>query len=143
MIDDDEFQKIFRRMIEQFFGTFGMQPGGSGIDGLWDSPSEELDEVPLDMPHEGARIERIDLGNTVILVVDKCDIEEGFRASVKGRVATISYSPDNFVQTIEAPFAIDANRSFVSCRNGVAEIRLEKDEKNSESDDIERLLRFE
>jgi hypothetical protein len=32
MIDDDEFEKIFRRMIEQFFGTFGMQPGGSGIE---------------------------------------------------------------------------------------------------------------
>ncbi|MFW9802193.1 MAG: hypothetical protein ACFFFC_06050 [Candidatus Thorarchaeota archaeon] len=143
MIDDDEFQKIFRRMIEQFFGTFGMQPGGSGIDGLWDSPSEELDEVQFDMPHEGARVERIDLGDTVILVMDNCAMEEGLQVTVKGRVATLSYSPDNLFQTFETPFAIDANRSYVSCRNGVAEIRLEKDENNKESDEIERLLRFE
>jgi hypothetical protein len=143
MIDDDEFQKIFRRMIEQFFGTFGMQPGGSGMDGLWDGGSDELDEVPLDMPHEDARVERIDLGDTVILVMENCSIEEGLQITVKGRFATISYGPDNFVQTIETSFAIDANRSFVSCRNGVAEIRLEKDENNKESDDVERLLRFE
>jgi hypothetical protein len=143
MIDDDEFQKIFRRMIEQFFGTFGMQPGGSATDRLWDSPSDELNEIPLDMPLEGDRIERIDLGDTVILVMDNCAIEEGFQVTVKGRVATISYSPDNLVQTFEAPFVIDANQSFISCRNGVAEIRLEKNESNRESDDIERLLRFE
>jgi len=143
MIDDDEFQKIFRRMIEEFFGTYGMQPGGSGIDKMWDSPSEELNEIPLDTPQEGARLERIDIGETVILVMDNCAIEESLQVTVKGRVAIISYAPDNIVQTLEAPFAIDPNRSFVSCRNGVAEIRLEKDESNKEPDDVERLLRFD
>ncbi|MFW9889043.1 MAG: hypothetical protein ACFFER_12725 [Candidatus Thorarchaeota archaeon] len=143
MIDDDEFQKIFRRMIEQFFGTFGMQPGGSGIDGLWEGGLDELDGIPPDLPREDASVERIDLGDTVILVMDNCTIEEGFQVIVNGRVATVSYGPSSLVQTIETPFIIDANRSFVSCRNGVAEIRLEKDENNEESDGVDRLLRSE
>jgi HSP20 family molecular chaperone IbpA len=143
MIDDDEFQKIFRRMIEQFFGTFGMQPGGSGIDKIWDTPSDEMDELPLDMPHEGPRVERIDLEDSVILVMDECLMKEELQVSVRGEVAVLSYSPMNFFQQFETPFIIDADRSRVSCRNGVAEIRLEKDESTLKSDNIERILEIE
>ena len=143
MIDDDEFQKIFRRMIEQFFGTFGMQPGGSGFEKMWDTPSNELDEIPLDMPQEGPRVERIDLEGTVILVMNECMMPEELQVSVRGKVATLSYSPRNLTQQFETPFIIDAECSIVSCRNGVAEIRLEMDEENRASDNIERILRID
>ena len=143
MIDDDEFQKIFRRMIEQFFGTFGMQPGGSGVERMWETPSDEMDELPLDMPHEEPIVERVDLEDTVILVLDDCMMEEELQVSVRGNEATLSYSPNGLLQQIETPFTIDAERSFVSCRNGIAEIRLVKDAENRESDNIERILGFE
>lgn len=143
MIDDDEFQKIFRRMIEQFFGTFGMQPGGSGVDRMWDTPSDEMDAFQLEMPDEGPRVERIDLEDSVILVMDECLMKEEFQVSVRGQIVTLSYPPTNLFQQFETPFYIDANRSCVSCRNGVAEIRLEKDGSTAKSDNIERILEFE
>ncbi|MHA1926693.1 MAG: hypothetical protein ACW960_04160 [Candidatus Thorarchaeota archaeon] len=143
MIDDDEFQKIFRRMIEQFFGTFGMQPGGSGVDKFWDTPSDESDAFQLDTPDDSLRVERIDLEDSVILVLDECLMEEELQVSVRGKVATLSYSPNKFVQQFETPFIIDAECSLVSCRNGVAEIRLEKDKENRESDNVERILRID
>jgi HSP20 family molecular chaperone IbpA len=143
MIDDDEFQKIFRRMIEQFFGTFRMQPGGSGEYRVWDTPSDEMDEFQLDMPDESPRVERIDLEDSVILVLDECLMKEELQVSVRGKAATLSYGPANLFQQFETPFNIDANRSRVSCRNGVAEIRLEKDESITKSDNIERILEIE
>ena len=143
MIDDDEFQKIFRRMIEQFFGTFGMQPGGSGVDKIWDTPSDEMDSFQMDTSDDSPRVERIDLEDLVILVLDECMMKEELQVSVRGRVATLSYSPMNLFQQYETPFNIDANRSRVSCRNGVAEIRLEKESSNAESDNIERILEIE
>ncbi len=143
MIDDDEFQKIFRRMIEQFFGTFGMQPGGSGVDKMWDIPSDENDDYQVDMTNVDPRVERIDLEDSVILVMDECLMKEELQVSVRGKVATISYSPAALFQQFETPFIIDAERSIVSCRNGVAEIRLEKDEGKRDSDNIERILTIE
>ncbi|MHA2140805.1 MAG: hypothetical protein ACXADC_06800 [Candidatus Thorarchaeota archaeon] len=143
MIDDDEFQKIFRRMIEQFFGTFGMQPGGSGVDEMWDAPLDETDTPYLDVPNEGPSVERIDLEDSVILVMDKCIMADELQVTVRNNVATLSYGPANIFQHHETPFVIDAERSHISCRNGVAEIRLLKKDESGESDNIERILRSE
>ncbi|MHA1925955.1 MAG: Hsp20/alpha crystallin family protein [Candidatus Thorarchaeota archaeon] len=143
MIDDDEFQKIFRRMIEQFFGTFGMQPGGSGVGEMWDTPSDEMESFQLDTPNEDSRVERIDLEDSVILVMDECLMKDELQVSVRENVVTISYSPTALLQQFETSFTIDAERSHVTCRNGVAEIRLEKDEENRGSDNVERILRIE
>jgi HSP20 family molecular chaperone IbpA len=139
---DDEFEKIFRRMVEQFFGTFGTPSGGSGIDHIWDEHSDE-NAITLDVPNEGPRVERIDLEESVILIMDQCLMKEELQVSVRGNVATLSYSPSNLFQQFETPFVIDAERSMVSCRNGIAEIRLEKDEWNIESDNSEKILRNE
>ncbi len=139
---DDEFEKIFRRMIEQFFGTFGTPSGGSGIDHIWDEHSEET-AIPLDVPNESPRVERIDLEESVILVMDECLMKEELQVSVRGNVATLSYGPSNLFQRFETPFVIDAESSMISCRNGIAEIRLEKDEGNRESDNTEKILRIE
>ena len=54
MIDDDEFQKIFRKMMEQFFGTFGMPNGGNSIGGLWDEQTEDIRETEMDLTHHGS-----------------------------------------------------------------------------------------
>lgn len=139
---DDEFEKIFRRMIEQFFGTFGTPNGGTGVDKMWETHSDET-AIPLGVPNEGPRIERIDLEDSVILVMEECLMMDELQVSVRGNLATVSYIPRNLFQQFETPFIIDAERSFVSCRNGVAEIRLEKDEGNKESDNTERILKRE
>ncbi|MFW9847399.1 MAG: hypothetical protein ACFFD6_11665, partial [Candidatus Thorarchaeota archaeon] len=72
MIDDDEFQKIFRRMIEQFFGTFGMQPGGSGVDKMWETPIDDRSpEMNLELEDVSPKVERIDLEDAVLLPGDE------------------------------------------------------------------------
>ena len=141
MIDDDEFQKIFRKMLEQFFGTFGMPNGGNRIGGFWDEQTEDPHETEIDLAHQGSQIERFELDDEVILVIDGCTREDETTVRVTGNKATLTIG----LRTTEhkAPFRIDPESSAVSCRNGVAEVRLMKADENSYYDDEERVLRNE
>lgn len=144
MIDDDEFQKIFRRMIEQFFGTFGMYPGGSGVDKTWDAPfDDDNPEMNLEVEDIIPKVERIDLEDAVILVMSECTMEEELGVSVKGNTAMLVYAPSNLKMEVDVPFEIDPDLSSISCRNGVAEIRLLRASDGQVSDDVERILRRE
>lgn len=141
MIDDDEFQKIFRKMMEQFFGTFGMPNGGSRIGDLWDGQTEGFGETEIDLAHHGPHVEKIELDDTVILVVDGCTAEDEITVRVSGNrvILTMGLATSEH----ETPFRIDPEISVVSCRNGVAEIRLVKADENGFSEDEERVLRKE
>jgi hypothetical protein len=70
-------------------------------------------------------------------------MNDELQVSVRNNVATLSYGPANLLQQYETPFVIDAERSHFTCRNGVAEIRLLKNNENRESDNVERILRSE
>ena len=141
MIDDDEFQKIFRKMMEQFFGTFGMPNGGSRIGEYWDEQTEDLPETEIDLAHHGSHIERIELDDTVILVVDGCSADEDITVRVSGNRAILTMGSGTTEH--KTPFMIDPVSSVVSCRNGVAEIRLVKADENGFTQDEEKVLREE
>jgi len=141
MIDDDEFQKIFRKMMERFFGTFGMPNGGNSIGGLWDEQTEDINETEMHLTHQGLHIETIDLDDVVILVIDGCSTNDEIYVRVSGSKATLTIGSNTTEH--ETPFRIDPENSVVSCRNGVAEIRLVKADENSSAEDEERVLRNE
>lgn len=140
MIDDDELQKIFRKMMEQFFGTFGMPNGGNGIGGFWGDQAEDLHESEMDLTHESPHIERIDLDDLVILVIGGC-ANDNITVRVSGSKATLNLGSSTTEH--EAPFQIDPEKSAVSCRNGVAEVKLVKADESSSITNEERVLRNE
>ncbi|MFW9800272.1 MAG: hypothetical protein ACFFD9_07545 [Candidatus Thorarchaeota archaeon] len=143
MIDDDEFQKIFRRMIEQFFGTFGMPNGGNGTGGFWDDSTEGTEGIEIDLNKQGPHVERFDLDDRVILVIDACSLDQEPTVRVSGNRATVTFGSDGTGMEYETEFKIDPEKSVVSCRNGVAEVKLEKAEEGDSFDEVERVLRSE
>ncbi len=143
MIDDDEFEKIFRKMMEQLFGTFGMPNGGSRTRGFWDESREGSEEREIDLTKQGPHVERFDLDDKVILVIDGCSIDFEPTVKVSGNRVTVTFGSSETGLEYETPFKIDADRSVVSCRNGVAEVKLEKAEDGDSFDDVERTLRSE
>ncbi|MHA2601783.1 MAG: hypothetical protein AM324_006600 [Candidatus Thorarchaeota archaeon SMTZ1-83] len=140
MIDDDEFQKIFRKMMEQFFGTFGMPDGGNRIGGFWENQAEDLHESEMDLTYEGPHIERIDLDDLVILVIGGC-ANDDITVKVSGSKATLNLGSSTTEH--ETHFQIDPDESVVSCRNGVAEVKLVKADERSSITNEERVLRNE
>ncbi|MFQ5834253.1 MAG: hypothetical protein ACE5H4_16230 [Candidatus Thorarchaeota archaeon] len=143
MIDDDEFQKIFRKMMEQFFGTFGMPNGGNRGGGFWDKSTEGSEGREIDLTKQGPHVERFDLDDKVILVIDGCSINLEPTVKVSGNRATVTFGSSAIGLEYETPFKIDADKSAVSCRNGVAEVKLEKAEEGDSFDDVDRILRSE
>ncbi len=137
MIDDDEFQKIFRKMMEQFFGTFGMPNGGNRIGGLWDEQTEDISEAEMELT-QSSHIERIDLNDLVILVKGGCLDEDEITVEVSGRNATVKVGSSTIEH--ETPFKIDPEKSAVSCRNGVAEVKLMKADDGSSIKNEKRVL---
>ncbi|MFX1416181.1 MAG: hypothetical protein ACFFC0_05180 [Promethearchaeota archaeon] len=140
MIDDDEFQKMFRKMMEQFFGAFGMPNGGNRIGGFWEGQAEDLHESEMDLTHEGPHIERIDLDDLIILVISGC-ADDDITVRVFGSKATLNLGSSTTEH--ETPFQIDPEKSVVSCRNGVAEVKLVKADESSSITNEERVLRNE
>ncbi|MHA2433080.1 MAG: hypothetical protein ACXADO_07630 [Candidatus Thorarchaeota archaeon] len=141
MIDNDEFQKMFRKMLEQFFGTFGMPNDGNSIGGLWDEQTQGIRETEMELTHQGSHIERIELDDVVILVVDGCTSDDEMTVRVSSNKATLTIGSRTTEH--ETPFRIDPKNSSVSCRNGVAEVKLAKADENSSTEDEERVLRNE
>ncbi|MFX1603277.1 MAG: hypothetical protein ACFFCK_07305 [Promethearchaeota archaeon] len=141
MIDDDEFQKIFRKMMEQFFGTFGVPNGSNGIGGFWEEQAEDLHESEIDLTDQGSHIERIELDDVVILVIGGCSSDDDIAVRVLGSNASLTIGSSTTEH--ETPFQIDPEKSVVSCRNGIAEVKLVKADESSSVNNEERMLRNE
>jgi hypothetical protein len=118
-----------------------MPNGGSRIGDLWDERTEEFDETEIDLAHPGSHVERIELDDTVILVVDGCNTSDEITVRVSGSRAILTIGA--ITTEHETPFRIDPENSVVSCRNGVAEIRLVQADENEFTLDEERVLRRE
>ncbi|MFX1265722.1 MAG: hypothetical protein ACFFH0_10115 [Promethearchaeota archaeon] len=141
MIDDDEFQKIFRKMMEQFFGTFGVPNGSNGTRGFWEEQAEDLHESEIDLTDQGSHIERIELDDVVILVIGGCSSDDDIAVRVLGSNASLTIGSSTTEH--ETPFQIDPEKSVVSCRNGIAEVKLVKADESSSVNNEKRVLRNE
>lgn len=97
----------------------------------------------LELEDVSPKVERIDLEDAVLLIMNECTMEEELIVTVKGRKATVEYAPISLSMEVDVPFMIDPGLSSISCRNGVAEIRLEKASDDSVDSDVKRILRRE
>ena len=138
MIDDD-FESVFRRMIEQFMDAFGDMPEGSFSIRSWNGSTVN---GPLETEIEPKKIEqefeKIDLGDSVLFLIQG-DFDEDLKIRVDGKNIIVQMGLERADINLETDFHIDLEKSNVSYRNGVIEITAVKTENQNESEGYLRI----
>lgn len=136
---DDEFEQMFRQLIEQFFGrSFGI--GGNNSFQMRMSTSPDMN-VPRfeneELRDKKAEIEKIEFEDRLVVIVDNFAFNHPPAIYTDGMTLIVK-SIDEREITIELPYAIDVEQSNMSFRNGVVEIVLFRTEKlrTKESDEF-------
>ena len=128
MIDDD-FESVFRKMIEQFMESFGGIPEGNMTIRSWNG---SIVNEPLDRKVEPKSVEplveKIDLGESVLILIEGQNDHENLSVKVSGPSIVVQIGPERTEINVEVGFPIDLEKSNVSHRNGVIEISAVKTE---------------
>ncbi|MFX1561573.1 MAG: hypothetical protein ACFFBL_13370 [Promethearchaeota archaeon] len=134
MIDDD-FESVFRKMIEQFMEAFGGLPEGSMTFRSWNgSIVNEPLETQVEPQSNEPSVEKIDLGDSAIILVEWLNDHETPTVKVSGSMVTIQLGPEKEEINVDVGFHVDRERSNVSHRNGVLEISVVKTDVEDTSD---------
>ena len=128
MIDDD-FETVFRKMMEQFMEAFGGMPEGSMTFRSWNGSivNEPLDEK-VEPTSDEPFVETIDLGDSVLILIEGQNNFENPSVKVAGSTIVVQSGPESTEINIEVGFPIDLEKSNVSHRNGVIEISAVKND---------------
>ena len=133
MIDDD-FESVFRKMIEQFMEAFGGMPEGSMTIRSWNgSTVNEPLETQIEPESDQPLVEKIDLGDSMLILVEWQNNHETPTIRVSGSTVIIQLGSENEEINVDVGFHVDKEKSNVSHRNGVLEISVTK----TESEDID------
>lgn len=126
MIDDD-FESVFRKMIEHFMEAFGEMPEGNMNVRVWngsivnepiDAQVEHNDDTPL--------VEKIDLEEGALILIEWRDDIDSPSVRISGSKVFAQAVPDKKEITVDVGFLIDIDGSKVSHRNGITEISVAK-----------------
>ncbi|TFG27478.1 hypothetical protein EU527_18510 [Candidatus Thorarchaeota archaeon] len=130
---DDEFETVFRRMIDHLMGVMGHVPDGSTTIRYWTSSNFGFpDEVEETQGHdEEPEAEIIDFDDKVLVI--KNLYSTGFVPSVRveGKNLIVTNEIEDKETVLNLDFLVDVQSSNASCRNGVLEIELKKARNNS------------
>ncbi|MFW9833479.1 MAG: hypothetical protein ACFFEK_05765 [Candidatus Thorarchaeota archaeon] len=135
MIDDD-FESVFRKMMEQFMDAFGGMPEGGMTIKSWNG---SIVNEPFDGKIESndePEVEQIDLGDSVLVLIESRNPIETPKVRVSGSEIFVQLHPEKEEINLDVGFKIDIEKSDVSYRNGVLEISAVKIEsENNVSND--------
>ena len=128
MIDDD-FETVFRKMIEQFMEAFGGMPEGRMTFRSWNGSmvNEPLDSQVGPMMNEPI-VEMIDLGESVLILIEDSNDSENPSVKATGSTIVVQRGTDRKDMNVDVGFQIELEKSNVSHRNGVIEISAVKTE---------------
>lgn len=126
MIDDD-FESVFRMMIEQFMEAFGGIPEGNMTLRSWNGSivNESLDKQ-VEPKSDEPLVETIDLGESVLILIEGQNDLESPSVEVSGLTIVVQTGLERADINVEVGFQIDVEKSNVSHRNGVIEITAVK-----------------
>ena len=128
MIDDD-FESVFRKMIEQFMEAFGGMPegnlrirswNGSTVNDPLDTQIEPIMDEPI--------VEKIDFGDNALILLEWQNESESPTVRVSGSTVVIQLGPERKEISVDVGFQVNQEKSNVSHRNGVLEISVTKTE---------------
>ena len=122
---DDDFESVFRKMIEHFMGSMGLSPEGEISVRTWTNmPPDRMsrvDDTPVD---DGMQAEEIDLGESYIILIDSKGSPNPPVISIEGHTIRVAF--EELEQTFTTGFDIDIETSTASYRNGILELILQK-----------------
>ncbi len=124
MIDDD-FETMVRKMFEQFFESmpFGLETDSTVRFGTSRTQDDEELSVPQ-APSEDPHVERIDLDDRVIFILDGIVSDSKPTVRLTRRDVIVSSTDKAEIARLEIPFDADVRESTASFRNSVLEIQL-------------------
>jgi hypothetical protein len=126
MIDDD-FESVFRKMIEHFMETFGEMPEGNMNVRVWnDSIVNEPIDAQIEHDDDSPIVEKIDLEEGALILIEWRDDVNSPSVRVSDSTIFAQASPDKKEISVDVGFLIDTDRSKVSHRNGITEISVAK-----------------
>ena len=124
MIDDD-FESVFRRMVEHFMGSMGIPDGNVEVR-TWSNRFPKSGTPADTTPHEvGPEVEEIDLGDEYMILVDT---RSESRPSVVIEDGQVRVELDSGFEpkSVPLPFGVDIPSSSASFQNGILEVLLRK-----------------
>ncbi|MFW9768507.1 MAG: hypothetical protein ACFFEM_06770 [Candidatus Thorarchaeota archaeon] len=140
MIDDD-FESVFRKMMEQFREAFGQLPEGNGTFRSWSGSfvNDPL-EQNIEQHNDEAHVEEIDLGNSVMFLVQG-QFSSDFvpKVKVNGEEIIVKIGSNKQDIHLHPGFNVDQEMSTVSYRNGVIEITAVRSEEQETSEGYLRI----
>ncbi|MHA1484003.1 MAG: Hsp20/alpha crystallin family protein [Candidatus Thorarchaeota archaeon] len=144
MIEDD-----FDRMVRWMFESFLSRSGGLSEEGSITIRSNlERIGVPSTSTNLGnagpaLNVEKIDLGDTCVFVVENASTSQAPLIRAVGRELIVEFGTEQGEKMkLELPYAIDVDKSSFSYRNGIIEINLLRAvDDGSSSDTNERYLK--
>jgi HSP20 family molecular chaperone IbpA len=135
MIDDDDFESVFRKMIEHLMGPMGFSPEGELTVRTWTNRNPGGIPVTDEMPtHSNTHAEEIDLGDSYLILIENNGSAVAPQVDVEER--TVSVKLEDEEQKFTMSFDIDIANSAASFRNGILEIVLRKTEDGNAEEKI-------
>ncbi len=126
MIDDD-FESVFRKMIEQFMDAFGSMSEGSVRIKSWNGSNvNDLYETQIDPQNDEPVVEKIDFDDSTLILVEERNETEVPQIKISGSRITLRYDQKGHEFDVEVGFHIDLEKSKATQRNGVLEITAVK-----------------
>ena len=123
---DDEFETVFRKMIENLMGAMGGMTDGNTTVRYWTSSNfgfpSPVEETPGNDEEPDAEIIELDDRVLVILNLESA----GFVPSVKveGKSLIVTNEIEDKETVLNLDFPVDIDNSKASYRNGIIEIEL-------------------
>ncbi|RDE15475.1 MAG: hypothetical protein C4K48_03900 [Candidatus Thorarchaeota archaeon] len=132
MIDDD-FESVFRRLLESLRGSLGAFPEGTtSFSYVTGSVFSDTDTEGRILSDSEPDIERIDLEDEVLFIanIGYNDPSE-YSIKVEAKTLRIIHEIDGKERRVDLDFDVEINHSHASLRNGVLEISLKIEKKGN------------
>jgi len=127
VIDDDDFESVFRKMMEHLMGPAQLIPQrGFFLNPFEPGEREEPEREGYQEPSIDVSVEEIDLGDDYMILVDSRGLGMIPTVEVRNRTVRIVFGEDMDDISIDLGFHVDIDESAASYRNGVLEITLHK-----------------
>ncbi len=123
---DDDFESVFRRMLESLRGSLEAFPEGTAsFSYVTGSVFNDADSEGRILSDTEPDIEQIDLEDEVLFIVNigYNDANE-YSVKVEAKTLKIIHEIDGKERRVDLGFDVDINHSHASLRNGVMEISL-------------------
>jgi len=131
---DDEFESVFRKILENLMGAMGGMSDGNTTVRYWTNSNfgfpTPIEETPGNDEQPDAEIIELDDKVLVILAHESAGFVPSVR--IEGKRLIVTNEIEDKENILDLDFFVDVNNSKASYRNGILEIELKRANDGSE-----------